>query len=159
MITVAEIEQLVKTKIAETDTLSDVFIVFISVRPGNAIEVLLDKDSGLSVEDCKKVSRHIESSLDREKEDFSLEVSSPGVGKPLLVHRQYLKNIGRTVKVKVGEGEKYEGDLAEVSDTGIVLKYQEKEALPGKKKKEWVEKTATLAFDNIKETKVVIRFN
>ncbi len=159
MITVAEIEQLVNAKIAETDTLSDAFVVSISVRPGNAIEVLLDKDSGLNVEDCKKVSRHVESSLDREKEDFSLEVSSPGVGKPLLVHRQYVKNVGRTVKVKADDGEKYEGDLAEVSDTGIVLKYQEKEALPGKKKKEWVEKTVTLAFDNIKETKVVIRFN
>ena len=146
-------------KIAETDTLSDAFIVSISVRPGNAIEVLLDKDSGLNVEDCKKISRHVESSLDREKEDFSMEVSSPGVGKPLVVHRQYVKNVGRTVKVKVGEGEKYEGDLAEVSETGIVLKYQEKEARPGKKKKEWVEKTVTLAFDNIKETKVVIRFN
>ena len=159
MITVAEIEKLVNAKIAETDTLSDAFIVSISVRPGNAIEVLLDKDSGLNVEDCKKISRHVESSLDREKEDFSMEVSSPGVGKPLVVHRQYLKNIGRTVKVKLVEGEKYEGDLAEVSDTGIVLKYQEKEARPGKKKKEWVEKTVTLAFDNIKETKVVIRFN
>jgi ribosome maturation factor RimP len=159
MITVAEIEQLVNAKIAETDTLSDVFVVSISVRPGNAIEVLLDKDSGLNVEDCKKVSRHVESSLDREKEDFSLEVSSPGVGKPLVVHRQYLKNVGRTVKVKDSEGEKYEGDLAEVSETGIVLKYQEKEVLPGKKKKEWVEKSVTIAFDNIKETKVVIRFN
>jgi ribosome maturation factor RimP len=159
MITVAEIEKLVNAKIAETDTLSDAFIVSISVRPGNAIEVLLDKDSGLNVEDCKKISRHVESSLDREKEDFSMEVSSPGVGKPLVVHRQYVKNVGRTVKVKVGEGEKYEGDLAEVSETGIVLKYQEKEALSGKKKKEWVEKTVTLAFDNIKETKVVIRFN
>ena len=106
MITVAEIEQLVQTKIAETDTLSDAFIVSISVRPGNAIEVLLDKDSGLNVEDCKKVSRHVESSLDREKEDFSLEVSSPGVGKPLVVHRQYVKNVGRTVKVKADDGEK-----------------------------------------------------
>ena len=159
MITVAEIEQLVNAKISETETLSDVFFVSISVRTGNAIEVLLDKDSGLNVEDCKKVSRHVESSLDREKEDFSLEVSSPGVGKPLVVHRQYLKNVGRTVKVKDSEGEKYEGDLAEVSETGIVLKYQEKEVLPGKKKKEWVEKSVTLAFDNIKETKVVIRFN
>lgn len=159
MITAAEIENLVKAKIAETDTLSDAFIVSIAVRPGNAIEVLLDKDSGLNVEDCKKVSRHIESSLDREKEDFALEVSSPGVGKPLLVHRQYLKNIGRTVKVKTAEGGKFEGELAEVSDDGIVLKHQEKEALPGKKKKEWVEKTVTLTFNNIKETKVVIRFN
>lgn len=159
MITAAEIENLVKAKIAETDTLSDAFIVSIAVRPGNAIEVLLDKDSGLNVEDCKKVSRHIESSLDREKEDFALEVSSPGVGKPLLVHRQYLKNIGRTVKVKTEDGGKYEGDLTEVSDEGIVLKHQEKETLPGKKKKEWVEKTVTLTFNNIKETKVVIRFN
>lgn len=159
MITATEIENLVKAKIAETETLSDAFIVSIAVRPGNAIEVLLDKDSGLNVEDCKKVSRHIESSLDREKEDFSLEVSSPGVGKPLLVHRQYLKNIGRTVKVKTEDGGKFEGELAEVSDEGIVLKHQEKETLPGKKKKEWVEKTVTLTFNNIKETKVVIRFN
>jgi ribosome maturation factor RimP len=144
MITVAEIENLVNAKIAETDTLSDAFIVSVSVRPGNAIEVLLEKDSGLNVEDCKKVSRHIESSLDREKEDFSLEVSSPGVGKPLTVFRQYLKNVGRTVKVKAEDGEKYEGDLAEVSEVGIVLKYQEKEVLPGKKKKEWVEKQSPL---------------
>lgn len=159
MITVAEIENLVNAKIAETETLSDAFVVSISVRPGNTIEVLLDKDSGLNVEDCKKVSRHIESSLDREKEDFSLEVSSPGVGKPLLVHRQYLKNIGRTVKVKTEDGGKYEGELSEVSDEGIVVKFEEKEVLPGKKKKEWVEKNITLTFNNIKETKVVIRFN
>lgn len=159
MITAAEIEQLVNAKIAETETLSDAFVVSISVRPGNAIEVLLDKDSGLNVEDCKKVSRHIESSLDREKEDFSLEVSSPGVGKPLLVHRQYMKNIGRTVKVKAEDGSKVEGELMAVSEEGIVVKFEEKEVLPGKKKKEWVEKNVALAFNNIKETKVVIRFN
>lgn len=155
MITVDTIEKLVAEKIEGTD----LFVVAVSVRPGNAIEVLLDKDSGLTVEDCKAVSRHIENSLDREVEDFSLEVSSPGVGKPLLVNRQFHKNIGRTVKVKTESGEKYEGELTEVSEQGIVLKFEEKEAVPGKKTKQWVEKVVTLDFNNLKETKVVIRFN
>ncbi|MFM7769491.1 MAG: ribosome assembly cofactor RimP, partial [Bacteroidota bacterium] len=155
MITVEQIEKLVLEKIEGTD----LFLVEVKVRPGNAIEIALDADSGLTVEDCKKVSRHVESSFDREVEDFSLEVSSPGVGKPLLVNRQFKKNVGRTVKVKTLDLQKFEGELTSVDENGIEITYKEKELVPGKKTKQWVEKKQNISFNNLKETKVVVRFN
>jgi ribosome maturation factor RimP len=155
MITVEQIEKLVLEKIEGTD----LFLVEVKVRPGNAIEIALDADSGLTVEDCKKVSRHVESSFDREVEDFSLEVSSPGVGKPLLVNRQFKKNVGRTVKVKTLDLQKFEGELTSVDENGIEITYEEKELVPGKKTKQWVEKKQNISFNNLKETKVVVRFN
>jgi len=82
----------------------------------------------------------VESSFDREVEDFSLEVSSPGVGKPLLVNRQFKKNVGRTVKVKTLDLQKFEGELTSVDENGIEITYEEKELVPGKKTKQWVEK-------------------
>jgi ribosome maturation factor RimP len=155
MITVEQIEKLVLEKIEGTS----LFLVEVKVRPGNAIEIALDGDEGLTVEECKKVSRHVESAFDREVEDFSLEVSSPGVGKPLLVRRQFHKNIGRTVKVKTNDQLKFEGELVAVTDEGIEITYEEKEAVPGKKTKQWVEKKQNIPFNNLKETKVVVRFN
>jgi ribosome maturation factor RimP len=154
MITVDRVSGLVNEKIEGTD----MFVVQVSVRPGNAIEVLLERDSGLTAEDCKSVSRHIESMLDRETEDFSLEVSSPGVGKPLLVLRQYYKNVGRTVKVESTDGRKWEAKMAAANEQGIQLTYSVKEEIPGKKGKKLVEKEETLAYSDIKETKVIISF-
>lgn len=154
MITADRVKQLVEEKIDGTD----VFVVQISVRPGNAIEVLIDKDSGLTVEDCKMVSRHVESSLDRETEDFSLEVSSPGVGKPLLVLRQFYKNVGRNVKVETTGGEKLEGLLESADEAGIKITYSVKEEIPGKKGKKLVEKERVLTYAELKETKVIISF-
>ena len=109
MITIAQITDLVQPLTVD----SDLFIVSIHVNPGNAIEVLVDRDSGLSIDDCKKVSRAVEGALDREVEDFSLEVSSPGVGKPLVVKRQYFKNVGREVVIKTTEGQKIEGYISD----------------------------------------------
>jgi ribosome maturation factor RimP len=154
MITVERVTGLVQEKIEGTD----IFLVQVTVRPGNAIEVLLERDSGLTVDDCKMVSRHVESMLDRETEDFSLEVSSPGVGKPLLVKRQYFKNVGRSVKVESNDGRKWEALLAEANEEGIKLTYSVKEEVPGKKGKKLVEKEEALAYSDIKETKVIISF-
>ncbi len=137
---------------------SDLFVVDIQVNPGNAIEVLVDRDSGLTIDDCKKVSRAVEGSLDREVEDFSLEVSSPGVGKPLLVKRQYLKNVGRNVAIKTMEGAKIEGAMTLANDEFIQVDFREKELVPGKKTKQWVEKQVQLTYDQIKETKITISF-
>ena len=137
---------------------SDLFVVDIQVNPGNAIEVLVDRDSGLTIDDCKKVSRAVEGSLDREVEDFSLEVSSPGVGKPLLVKRQYLKNVGRNVAIKTIEGAKIEGSMTLANDEWIQVDFREKELVPGKKTKQWVEKQVQLTYDQIKETKITISF-
>ena len=137
---------------------SDLFIVDIQINPGNAIEVLVDRDGGLTIDDCKKVSRAIEGSLDREVEDFSLEVSSPGVGKPLLVKRQYFKNVGRNVAIKTLDGQKIEGQLTLANDENIQVDFREKELIPGKKSKQWVEKQVVLTYAEIKETKITISF-
>jgi ribosome maturation factor RimP len=137
---------------------SDLFIVDIQINPGNAIEVLVDRDSGLTIDDCKKVSRAIEGSLDREVEDFSLEVSSPGVGKPLLVKRQYFKNVGRNVAIKTMDGQKIEGQLTLANEDNIQVDFREKELVPGKKTKQWVEKQVVLTYAEIKETKITISF-
>lgn len=137
---------------------SDLFIVDIQVNPGNAIEVLVDKDSGLTIDDCKKVSRAVEGSLDREVEDFSLEVSSPGVGKPLLVKRQYFKNVGRNVAIKTVDGKKIEGQMTLANEEHIQVDFREKEIVPGKKTKQWVEKQVVLPYAEIKETKITISF-
>lgn len=137
---------------------SDLFIVDIQINPGNAIEVLVDRDSGLTIDDCKKVSRAIEGSLDREVEDFSLEVSSPGVGKPLLVKRQYFKNVGRNVAIKTMDGQKIEGQLTLANEENIQVDFREKELVPGKKTKQWVEKQVVLTYAEIKETKITISF-
>ncbi len=154
MITKEEIAKIVESAIEGTD----LFVVDIHVNPGNAIEVLMDKDSGLTIDDCKKISRAIEGSYDREVEDFSLEVSSPGVGKPLKVTRQYLKNVGRTALVLTQSGDKLEGVITAADETGCTLSYKQREPVPGKKSKQWVEYSKVLPYNEIKETKITISF-
>jgi ribosome maturation factor RimP len=154
MITKQEIEKIIESAIAETD----LFMVDVMVNPGNAIEVLIDKDSGLTIDDCKKISRAIEGSYDREVEDFSLEVSSPGVGKPLKVKRQFFKNVGRNAAIITQSGEKLEGLLANATEENITLTYRKKEEVPGKKTKKWVDYEKVLTYDELKETKITISF-
>ena len=134
------------------------FIVELSVKPGNKIEILVDRDSGLALEDCLSVSRHVEGNLDRELEDYSLDVSSPGVGKPLRLKRQYVKNVGRTVNVKRTDGPIVEGVLVSSDEEKIVVHTRTKEEVEGKKGKKWVERDEEIAFDTISETKIVISF-
>jgi ribosome maturation factor RimP len=134
------------------------FLVDVRVGEGNQIRVLLDNDTSTSIEDCMALHRHLESSLDREVEDFSLDVSSPGLDQPLQLHRQYVKNIGRHLQVKPLEGPKVEGELIRVDEEGIALKIREKRRIEGRKAKEWVEEELVWAFANIQSTKVVISF-
>lgn len=154
MIAVSTIRQLTEEKIADTD----LFIVDISVRPGNRIEVLLDRDSGLTVEDCRQVSRHIENALDRETEDFSLDVSSPGVGRPLLVKRQYVKNTGRHIRVEPLEGAPIEGLLEHAGEDDITVLATVLEEVPGKKGRKKMEKSVQIPYDRIREARIEIRF-
>jgi ribosome maturation factor RimP len=154
MITVDRVTKLVEEKMEGTD----MFIVELSVKPGNKIEILVDRDSGLALEDCLSVSRHVEGNLDREIEDYSLDVSSPGVGKPLKLKRQYVKNVGRTVNVKRTDGTIVEGILVSSDDEKIVVHTRTKEEVEGKKGKKWVERDEEVAFDTISETKIVISF-
>ena len=136
---------------------SDMFIVDITVGTGNSILVSIDSDAGISVGECVQISRHIESSLDREVEDFSLEVSSPGLSLPLKVFRQYLKNIGREVEVVTKSGEKQKGILKSATIDGFELEFLAKGRVDGKKVEET--RTLTYSFDQMKTVKIVISFN
>ncbi|MEZ7998745.1 MAG: ribosome assembly cofactor RimP [Flavobacteriales bacterium] len=154
MIAVKEIEDLISQAIEDTS----IFLISCEIKPGNVIAVLIDNENDASIVDCMKVSRGIEHNLDRESEDFSLSVSSPGLTEPFLVKKQYVKNIGRRVTIKSKEGDKIEGLLEEVTDEGVRLTDKVKERIEGRKSKHWVDKEYLFSFEDIKETKVVISF-
>ena len=133
------------------------FLVSLKVGGGNQIEVRIDSFEGIKMGDCVRLSRHIEGSLDREEEDFSLQVASAGLGEPFKVFQQYEKNIGRKVDVKLKGGEKILGKmLSAVADDGIVLETKNREKIG--KKKQVVVKEHKLAFEKIDQTKIVISF-
>ena len=137
---------------------SELFLIDLSFLPDNKIYVEVDGDKGVSLKECIRISRAVEHNLDREEEDFSLEVTSPDVSKPLKVQRQYLKNLGRILMVKMNNGTQYEGSLKEVSKEFIVLEWKAREPKPVGKGKVTVVKTAEILLKDIVEAKVKIIF-
>ena len=135
------------------------FVVDIIIVNSNKITIELDTPQGISIGELEKVNRHLNIIFDNENNEFELTVSSPGMERPFKVLRQYKKNIGKNIKVKLKNGLVNEGSLLAVSENGIVLNYKTKESVEGKKKKTWVEKTVDLQFENIAETKKIITFN
>ncbi|MGB3948446.1 MAG: ribosome assembly cofactor RimP [Bacteroidia bacterium] len=154
MITVEQIKKLTNEKLEGTTN----FIVDISIKPGNKITILLDNDNGVSIGDCVAMSRHVEFSLDRETEDFELNVMSPGLTEPFKILRQYEKYINKEVDVVTKENKKLTGKLLSANNEGIVLEVQTKEKVEGKKSKQTIINNIPLTFNQIKETKVVISF-
>ena len=136
----------------------DGFIVDLSISSNNHIKLVIDSDTSIAVSDCISVSRNVEHNLDREVEDFSLEVSSAGLDQPLKHLRQYKKNEGRGVKVKLINDKVIEGLLKTVQDDQILVVSKQKERIEGRKAKKWVESENLLKFSEIKETKVIISF-
>ena len=134
------------------------FLIDLSIDKDNRIRVIIDGDEGVKVEDCMMVSRGIEHNLDREEEDFSLEVLSAGVSEPLTLVRQYKKNLGRKLAVKTGE-ESLEGKLTDVNEEAITLQWKAREPKPVGKGKITVEKEAVVPYKNIVEAKVMVTFN
>ena len=135
----------------------DLFLIEFSVGSDNHIKVIIDGDNGVLVEDCMFISRAIEHNLDREEHDFSLEVMSCGATEPLVNKRQYKKNLERTLKVKTAS-DKIEGKLTEATDNGITLEWKVREPKPIGKGKVTVKKEANIAFDDIVQAKVMIKF-
>jgi ribosome maturation factor RimP len=135
------------------------FLVDFSISDGYKIIVTLDGDNGVTLQDCIDISRAIEQNLDREEQDFSLEVASAGVSSPLKNNRQYKKNIGRNLKVKTLSGEIIEAELAQANDDGIVLKWESREPKKIGKGKETVENQREIPYSEIKEAIVTIIFN
>jgi ribosome maturation factor RimP len=134
------------------------FVVDVSISANNKILVLLDSDEGISIDRCVKVSRKIEQDLDEDDLDFGLEVSSAGLSSPLKVVRQYKKNLGRSLNVISNDGEKIKGKLVEVNDNDFSIEVEELLKPEGKKRKELVLRTVTLAYNEVKSAKIIISF-
>lgn len=134
-----------------------VFLTELTITDGFKIIVTLDGDNGVTLQDCIDISRAIEHNLDREEQDFSLEVASVGVGSPLKMTRQYKKNVGRMLIVKTGE-EKIEAELADANDDFITLKWEAREPKKIGKGKETVQKTREIPYAEIKEAIVTVTF-
>lgn len=137
---------------------TSLFLIDYVISPDSKINITIDGDQGVTLQDCIDVSRAVENQLDREEQDFSLEVASAGATSPLRMPRQFKKNIGRKLKVVTLSQEKYEATLVDVDDTQIFLEWNAREAKPVGKGKVTVEKKEGVAYDQIKEAIVIITF-
>ena len=141
MITTESITELIAQHIEG----SDVFLVEVVVKSGNAIRVHVDSPDGISIDECVKISRLVNESLDRDVEDYSLEVSSPGLGGSFRVKQQYEKHVGRDIEVLYTDGIKVKGKLISVEEKGIVLMVSGDDE--------------EIGFEEIKTAKAIIAFN
>jgi ribosome maturation factor RimP len=144
------------TNICKSALSENQFLVEVKITPGNDIFVSVDDFNGLSIEECQRISRHIESQLDRETEDFSLEVGSPGLSNPFKVFEQYQKHLGKEVEVLMKDGEKHAGTLSTASTEEIMLSqtYTAKMA----NKKQQISEIIKIRVQDIKSTRSVISF-
>ncbi|WP_299115745.1 ribosome assembly cofactor RimP [uncultured Winogradskyella sp.] len=149
------VEDLLQNALTERQ---DLFLIDFSISGDNAIKIVIDGDTGVLVEDCMFISRAIEHNIDRDEHDFSLEVLSSGATTPLVLPRQYAKHVGRNLEVRTNDGENLEGQLITTNEQGVVLKWKTREPKPVGKGKVTVTKEANIAFKDIKEAKVKIKF-
>ena len=137
---------------------SESYLVDVQVKPGNLIVVEIDNDEGIDIEECILISKHIEANLDREAEDFELEVGSAGITAPFKVTRQYQKNIGNEVEVLSRNGIKQYGILKSADDAGFVITVTKKVKPEGAKRKIEVEEDNAYGYDEVKYVKYVLDF-
>tara|TARA_Y100000768_G_scaffold387622_1_gene379530 strand:+ start:566 stop:1039 length:474 start_codon:yes stop_codon:yes gene_type:complete len=157
MIAKKEIIRLAQERINELDNGN--YLVDVNISSNNAISVRMDNlHSGVSVKDCVSVSRNIEHNLDREQEDFELQVSSPGLDQPFMVQQQYLKNIGRNVMVTTFSEEIISGELIKANQKEISIKEIKTVKNKLTNKKQQVETIHQLLMSEVRETKLIISF-
>lgn len=149
-----KVTMLLEESLKENESL---FLVEFSISSDNKISVILDGDAGVTLQDCMNVSRAIEHNLDREEEDFALEVMSAGATSPMVMPRQYRKNIGRELQVRTKEAD-FEGMLTDVTTDTITIVWKAREPKPVGKGKITVQKEQHIAISEIKEAKVVLKF-
>ena len=150
---VQQIEGLVDQMLADHPAY---FRTNVKIKPTNNVKVFIDGDEGVTIEKCVQFNRQLYKMIEETgmypEGEFSLEVSSPGLGEPLKTHRQYLKNTGRDVEVLFNDGTKKEGKLVQVAEADIIIEHVE-----GKGKKA-VTQQLVIPFDNIKSTTVQVKF-
>jgi ribosome maturation factor RimP len=145
-------------KLVEERLDDKMFLVEITVNERNVINVFVDSYDGLTIDQCINISRHVEHSLDRDEEDFELQVSSPGLSAKFKVKEQYYKYKGRSVEVVTNADVELEGIILSATEEGIVLETSTRELVEGNKKKQLVVKQHQLKYDEIKSAKAVISF-
>ncbi|PNQ74035.1 ribosome assembly cofactor RimP [Hanstruepera neustonica] len=151
-------KELVEKLLAEgLEEREDLFLIDLTISNDNNIKVIIDGDRGVTVDDCIFISRAIEHNLDREDQDFSLEVASAGAAAPLVNQRQYVKSVGRDLEVATHDGQ-YKGTLTNADEAKITLNWKAREPKPVGKGKVTVQKQADIAYEDIVEAKVMIKF-
>ena len=134
------------------------YLVDVNITPDNKISIEIDSFEGVSIDFCAGLNHFITSQLDRETEDYELQVSSAGLTEPFKVLRQYEKNIGNEVEVLTKTGKKLSGILKDVNDTTFILRIEKTEKPDGSKRKIIVEEDIKFLYQDIKTTKYIIRF-
>src|SRR6056300_1595450 len=148
-----QVKELLNTAL---ESRKDLFLIECKISGDNHISILLDGDEGVNLQSCVEVSRQIEHNLDRDVHDFSLEVASAGVGSPLQKTRQYVKNLGRKLRVEREAAPTLEGVLVDATDTDFTLEWKQREPKPVGKGKVTVTKKETLSYDEISSAKVLV---
>ena len=136
----------------------DYFLVDATVSADNKIVVEIDHAEGVWIDDCVELSRFIESRLDRDVEDYELEVGSAGVGQPFKVTRQYVNHIGKDVETLAADGKKYTGTLKDADEDGFTLTVTVKVRPEGAKRPKLVAQDMRFRYDEVKYTKYLISF-
>ena len=133
------------------------YLVTLQVSKDNVIDIALDSDEDITIDDCVAVNDAVHAAFDRDEEDYELTVGSYGITSPLLLPRQYRKNVGYEVEVLTADGRKLKGVLADADDEGFTLSMTVKRKLEGKKRPELVEEQVRFNYSDIKYTKNIIK--
>jgi ribosome maturation factor RimP len=147
------VTELVEEKIADRP---DLFLVDVKMHSNGKLVILVDGEKGIGIADCAQISRHVGFHLEEEnvlEDAYNLEVSSPGIDAPLMLPRQYVKNVGRQLSIKMTDGSKKEGKLTGMTEDAVIIEEVNKEK---GKKDETIE--VVVPFSQITETKVLISF-
>ncbi|MBR5149271.1 MAG: ribosome assembly cofactor RimP [Bacteroidaceae bacterium] len=134
------------------------FLVEVSVSADNCVSVEIDHADGVWIEDCVQLSKHIEANLNRDEEDYELEVGSAGIGQPFKVLQQYINHVSKEVEVLACDGKKYRGVLTRADEESFTVTVQVKEKPEGAKRPILVDKEYTWKYNEVKYTKYLINF-
>ncbi|MDE6153366.1 MAG: ribosome assembly cofactor RimP [Muribaculaceae bacterium] len=151
-------KQAIEQVVTDAITGTDIFIVDIRISPDNMITVELDSTAGLDIDTCARITRAIEAAVDRDVEDYELEVGSAGLTAPFKVPAQYVKNIGNDIEVLTRDGRKLTGKLVEVCGTDFTIEISRKVKEPGAKRPVMVTEPVSLTMDNVKRACYLIDF-
>jgi ribosome maturation factor RimP len=151
-------KDIVSRLVEEKLTSSDNYLVDVEISSDNRIVIEIDNDKGVCIDDCVELSHYLEEHLDRDAEDFELEVGSAGITSPFKILRQYVKNIGNDIEMQLKSGVKLTGVLKSADEKGAVITVKKQVKPEGAKRKMTVEEDQFYPFDEIKYTKYLISF-